>query len=48
MDVSTTIFTGICNGIGTATGSYIAVKYAIKHIDTLDRKIKTVGKKYES
>lgn len=40
VDVWSTIFLGICNGLGTATGSYLATKYAIKHIERIDSKVR--------
>jgi hypothetical protein len=40
VDIITTVFTGICNGLGTATGSYLAVRYATKHIDKLDARLR--------
>lgn len=47
VDIWTTIFIGICNGLGTATGSYLATKYAIKHIDGLDQQVRELRKKKE-
>lgn len=35
MDIATTIFTGLCNGLGTASGSYLAIKYAVPHAEKM-------------
>jgi len=43
IDISTTIFIGICNGIGTAIGSYLATKYAIQRLESISKRIKAIN-----
>lgn len=40
MDILGTIFTGVCNGIGTGVGSYIATKYAVSHMQRIEEEVR--------
>jgi hypothetical protein len=36
------IVNGMCNGIGTAIGSYLAVRYAVSHVPRVEDHVKRI------
>ena len=47
IDITSTVFLGVCNGLGTAIGSYLATRYAIKHIDYISKKLNMKNKEVQ-
>ena len=36
----TLVVNGVCNGMGTGIGAYLATRYALKHVEVVEAKVK--------